>query len=161
MKLTLSFYTILFLCLLNIACSTSAKANTCWQNEADPLTQKPFQSEYDYNNLKKNWNSQKPVTPNPFQLIKAFATYKKEQSTADAFKNDKAAHCYIGCRIAQDTNYECADYAGWKKENDDLTDCQLQSYFEEEDYLATIAGANAGKDNPVKNFCIEYCQPTH
>ena len=151
--------TILFLSLLQISCASTANANNCWQNEVDPLTKKPFQTEYDYNNFKKNWDKQKPTTPNPFLLLKAFATYKSEQQTADSFKNDKAAHCYIGCRIAQDTNYECADYAGWKKESDDLTDCKLQSYFEEEDYLATIAGAESGLENPEKNHCREFCHP--
>lgn len=75
--------------------------------------------------------------------------------------SDKLAHCYIGCRISQETNYHTADYVGWLKEDRDISDCRGQSYFDEEDYRATVRGAQFGESQPDAPSCERACKQVY
>ena len=60
----------------------------------------------------------------------------------------------MGCRIAEGTNLETAQYIAWNKEQDDLTDCKISTHFEINDYEATVDGA---KQAASADICEKYC----
>lgn len=99
--------------------------------------------------------------PFPWHLVKAYSVYKNEKTQAERMSSDKRAHCYIGCRIAQETNYETADYVGWLKEKRDLSDCNPKTHFDEEDYKATIRGASFGNTQRDSLGCLQACTQTY
>ena len=83
---------------------------------------------------------------------------QKELSTAQTLKNDKKKHCYIGCRIAQDTSVEISIYVGWLKESDDIQDCNKKTFFEPLDFESTLDGAEFAETSSSPMSCLEFCQ---
>ncbi|MGZ3780993.1 MAG: hypothetical protein ACXVCY_10125 [Pseudobdellovibrionaceae bacterium] len=125
--------------------------------ETDSRTGTYFQSEEDYQKELERWALQNPGMPSPLSLVKAYSVYSKEKSKAVAIskKSDKKAHCYVGCRISQVTNYDTANYVGWLKEERDLKDCDPKTHYDEEDYRATLKGAQIGENHSAD--CLQAC----
>ena len=134
-----------------------ASTNSCFAEETNPATQQRFASLQDYNSFKESWDYQSPGIVNPIHLLRAYQIYKSEKNLALSLGTDKLAHCYLGCRISQVTNYHTTDYVGWLKELRDLTDCNPQSFFDEEDYRATIRGGVLGGSQPDAKSCESAC----
>jgi hypothetical protein len=106
-----------------------------WEDEG-------FDSEEAYNNKVKEWEDKNPGFPGLWDAFWGRETAKiimRVWVDRGGACNDKWLHCYIGCRIAEETNNETAEYAGWYKENRDLTDGNPRTRFDEADYDATIA----------------------
>ncbi|MBY0386153.1 hypothetical protein K2X05_13420, partial [bacterium] len=110
-----------------------------------------------YEHLEK-WENKAPPSPGLLSLFKAHQTYKKELSTAQKLKNDKKKHCYIGCRIAQDTSLDVSTYVGWLKESEDIQDCDKKTFFEPLDFKSTVDGAEQAVVSSEPSFCFDYCQ---
>ncbi len=136
----------------------SVLAAACWQAEIDPQTHQVFNDEQTYQSVVSDWKSAKPATPSIFQQLSAYNIYKAERDNALALGTDKRAHCYLGCRIAQGASIKTGIYAGWKKEDDDLTDCKVDTHFDELDYVATELGVNAStKIENSQTACAQFC----
>lgn len=99
--------------------------------------------------------------PGPIDLMRAYSLYKKEKAQAEKLGNDKRAHCFLGCRISQHTDYHTADYVGWLKEDRDISDCNPRSHFDEEDYRATVRGAQIGESQNEAATCIQACKQVY
>lgn len=146
--------------LFNLGCSSFAQAspsteNACWQKENLKEENRPFRSAQEWEDKKTYWESQRSISLNPIYIIQAYNLAKAEYYKADHLGSDKMAHCYIGCRIAQETNFETARFAAWYKEMKDLTDCSPRSSFEETDYLVTLFGAQLTAATPDQ--CVQLC----
>lgn len=152
-----SMYKILFIVMLGFSSLAQAQKKLCFQNEIDPRTGRTFFSENEHQDLRAAWLDKSPGITNPFSLMKAYAIYKNEKAYAQSLGSDKLSHCYLGCRISQATNYQTADYVGWLKEDRDLTDCKANSQFDEEDYIATIKGAQFGETQSEPATCARAC----
>lgn len=138
----------LFAALLFQAFSVEARAGadaaTCYLREIDQRTKKPFASATEYNSELDRWNRESRPAVNPLDLFVAYNTYRKEKPVADRMAVDKDMHCYMGCVIALATSAKVTDYLGWLKEQQDLTDCDLATHFEDDDATATSQGARLG-----------------
>jgi hypothetical protein len=129
----------------------------CWKSELNYKTNKIYVSQKVYQAHLKHWMGFNKANPNPYFLSQAYLTYKNEIKKTQKFSSDKVKHCYMGCRIAAETNLETAEYTAWNKEKDDLTDCKVRTHFELVDYQSTVDGAkNAG----VSAHCEQYCLAT-
>ncbi len=106
----------------------------------------------------QKWMSIQPPMPSFFDLYKAKKIIDAEQKTALKLGNDKRAHCYLGCRISDDIDYQTADYVGWQKEFNDATDCNPNTRFDKADYVATLVGAKKSKQKNIKSSCATYCK---
>lgn len=135
--------------------------NTCYQQETNFRTRARFASDEEYQTELSWWQNKAPETPSLYDLALAFKVYNDEKSTALKLKSDKKAHCYIGCRISQETSFEVADYSGWLKEERDLKDCKTSTHYDEADYTATLNGAHIGENNQANcfNACKEKYKP--
>lgn len=135
-----------------------AFAQACFSSEIDPRTNKIFASDDVYQTTVKDWLSREPRHPGLFDLYAAYGVYKSEQSVAQSLGNDKRAHCYMGCRITQKTNYETTEYVGWLKEDRDIKDCKKGTRFEYADFDATIVGGQKGQSEVDAEGCISTCK---
>ena len=126
----------------------------CWENEINYMTSKVYTSETLYNEHRKYWSAFNKSRPDPFFLSKAYFVYKAEIKKTEKFSKDKVKHCYMGCRISAETDLPTAEYIAWNKEQDDITDCKVQTHFEIKDYDATVDGAQHPGSSPV---CEKYC----
>lgn len=157
--MTKLFLSALFLILLDLpAAQAQVEVSACYKNEYNDRTKKVFTSSDEYNETLYNWYFNAPPQANPLALIKAYKLYKIEEANSVKLGNDKRAHCYIGCRIAQVVNFKTADYVGWIKEESDLRDCNLNTRFEEKDYLATRRGAEIGEQQSDPAICRTVCK---
>jgi hypothetical protein len=147
----------IFLISLSAAAHTSVTFGSCWQNEFDFASQAMFASELEYDRLSIDWKKVEPPSPDPVSLAYAYSIYKNEQTTARAMGNDKAQHCYFGCRFSQRLSYQTANYLAWLKENRDLHDCNTGTRFEPQDYEATMNGAEIGRSYRTKQACVDFC----
>jgi hypothetical protein len=134
---------------------SAAEIPKCFQQEYNFRSKQRFANRGEYEAEKNWWKNKAPEVPNLIVLILAYNVYESEKKTAVSLKSDKKAHCYIGCRICQETSYLVADYTGWLKEDRDLRDCKYSTHYDEADYLATLQGARIG-ENPRVN-CLELC----
>lgn len=121
----------------------------CWTKEIDPATNLPYSSHQIWSQDVENWRHQQVPLANIVSLFKAFTVYQKEKQNTLPFGNDKLSHCYIGCRISQETNSKTAIYVGWLKEERDIKDCNLETHFELGDFEATEKGANLGQNKQI------------
>jgi hypothetical protein len=134
-----------------------ASANEmCWKQEINPYSKTTYQ-EAEWLKHSQAWNERQPEKPIFWSLFLAHQTYKQELETANTLNNDKRKHCYIGCRIAQDTSPEVSTYVGWLKESEDLTDCNRKTLFETLDHQSTIEGARQGALVREPQECYEFC----
>lgn len=133
---------------------TLAQGNTCWRSEINYLTQKKYASASLYQQHVDSWGQQAPEQPSWLLLNQAFEVYQQELSYSKKFKRDKVKHCFMGCRIAKETNFSTAKYTAWYKEQKDLIDCKLSSLFEIVDYDSTLDGA---KNPGLRKACEKYC----
>jgi|GEM_PF-1336547 hypothetical protein len=130
----------------------------CFRSEINPKTQKVYTSEKVYQADIDQWQTRAPESPGMAALMKAYNIFTKEKKIADSLKNDKKAHCYIGCRISQDVNFKTAEYVGWMKEDQDIRDCKAGTHFDELDLIATIKGAEFGQTAADAKACLTSCQ---
>lgn len=152
-----NFKTSLTLALFAL-CTSNAAFAACWQNEIDPALNLIFSSEKAYNQTVADWQSEKPKAPSIFQLAIAYNIYQSEKNNSLKLGSDKRAHCYMGCRIAQGTSVKTAIYSGWKKEDQDIRDCDMNSRYEPLDYDATELGALASETIAnSQSACAKYC----
>lgn len=142
---------------LFILISPTHAQEACWEQETNPYSKAIYTEEQWHEHL-ENWETQAPPSPGLWSLFQAHQTYKKELSTAQKLKNDKKKHCYIGCRIAQDTSLEVSIYVGWLKESDDIQDCDKKTFFEPLDFESTVDGAEQAAVSSEPAFCYEFCQ---
>lgn len=132
-------------------------AKTCWRQEINPATEKIFVSASAYQAQLNDWNNQVPEMPNPLNLLTAHNLYTNTfAAQAARIRNDKVKHCYVGCRIAQRTSARTAEYVGWIKEQQDLTDCRARSHFDPVDYEATVFGARLSVETAAA--CLSQCR---
>lgn len=125
--------------------------SSCWQSEG-------FPSELPYRIQISEWKRDAVPFPGPFDALTAYRVYKNEAAFAlEHYKNDKKVHCYMGCRIAQDANFETAQWAGWEKERRDLEDCNPSTHFEVLDYTVTVTGAHLGLKSNRRDDCTRAC----
>lgn len=152
---------LLFIFILMASFQAHAADPLCYQKERNPNTRQTFASEDEYQQFRERWADLSPGVGNPFALIKAYNIYKKEKAAAQKMRSDKLAHCYIGCRISQETSYHTADYVGWLKEDRDISDCSPNTRFDEEDYRATVRGAQFGESQNDANSCLQACKQVY
>lgn len=151
----------IWIVIFSLISSTAFADSLCYQSEGDPRTGKAFSTDQDYQDELERWQSKAPGTPNPFALFKAYNVYKSEKDYAGSMKSDKRAHCYMGCRISQSTSYKTADYVGWLKEDRDLKDCSRKTHYDEQDYVATLRGAQFGESQKDARGCLQACQQVY
>lgn len=111
------------------------------------------------------WNAIKPDMPALTSLWKAKNVIDTERRYSLKLGNDKTAHCYLGCRISDETNTGTAQYVAWQKEYQDATDCNQKSLFEIADYEATLKGARRNTEKAAilstKKLCARYCKKVY
>lgn len=112
----------------------------------------------------EDWLKKNPGNVGVFDLYRGLSVANAESRFVSAKTgDDKARHCYVGCRIATDVNLATAFYAGWFKEQRDLTDCDPGTHFDPLDEEATRRGAWVGaglEDLPLQDrqqACLEAC----
>lgn len=128
----------------------------CWQREVDPYSGKLYSAE-SWNETLQLWDQQQPPQASLWSLFWAHQTYQKELAAAQTLNNDKRKHCFIGCRIAQETSIEVSIYVGWLKESEDLQDCDKETFFEPLDYQSTVDGALVAESSSDSRKCMDYC----
>lgn len=138
--------------------SAAFAGSACYTGEVDPKTNRVFTSVEEYNSTLQEWRALAPQSPHILILARAYAVYASEKKNALAIGNDKQAHCYIGCRISQETTYRVAEFVGWLKEDRDIKDCRKQSHFDPADYTATVEGAQLGQSQPDATACLQSCK---
>ncbi|UOF01710.1 hypothetical protein [Bdellovibrio reynosensis] len=148
-----------WLLVLSIISFNASAADLCFKSENNPRTGEVFQTQADYDDELSLWNQKHPGMPNPFSLMKAYSLYSSEKDLANKLKkkSDKLAHCYVGCRISQEISKRTADYVGWYKEEKDLKDCHHGTRFDEQDYIATVRGADLGETQQDAKGCLDSC----
>lgn len=155
MKIMSSF---LFIFLL----TTQAFAEgECYTQEINPHTKKVYVSKEQYDMHKQEWTTIAPESPGLFALAKAYRIYSREKDFANKLRNDKRAHCYIGCRLSQEMDYRVAEYVGWLKEDRDIKDCNKATHFDSADYKATRSGATFGESQPDAKGCVAVCKANY
>jgi hypothetical protein len=152
MILRLLFFTSIF-----FSSQVSFATGQCWRSELNPYTNAKFADENTYAYLLQSWLEDEPELPWITQLYTGWRTAKAASQESKRFKSDKRMHCYVGCRIAQETNSDVAQYAGWTKEYKDLTDCDINTRFEYDDQDATVLGGAIGDGTQGKNICLNSC----
>ena len=136
---------------LTQAAQPAAQASDCWRQEG-------FASPAAYQKQISDWRAEAVPFPGPLDAYSAYRIGKDERDFAlDRLKNDKKAHCYMGCRISQDVNFATAQWAGWKKEEKDLVDCNPSTHFETMDYQVTVVGAHLGLSAKTAEDCVHRC----
>lgn len=151
-----------FLFMLMLSLSTQAFAEgECYTQEINPHTNKAYTSLEQYNSHKQEWTSIAPESPGLFALARAYGSYSREKAIATKLRNDKRAHCYIGCRLSQEMDYRTAEYVGWLKEDRDIKDCSKATHFDSADYKATRAGATFGESQPDAAGCVAVCKANY
>ena len=146
-----------FLFILLMSAQAFAESE-CYTQEINPCTNKVYASLEQYNTDKQEWASIAPESPGLFALAKAYGIYSREKDFANKLRNDKRAHCYIGCRLSQEMNYRVAEYVGWLKEDRDIKDCNKSTHFDPADYKATRAGATFGESQTDAAGCVAVCK---
>ena len=100
------------------------------------------------------WMKLEPAIPNWISLTQFLSVAHKAHDYAESKQgSDKVKHCFAGCFIQKKLNYTSAVMAGWLKELSDSSDCNPSTHFEKADYIATVAGAIAGKKHSCEDFC--------
>lgn len=155
-KFTVAFITLSIFSNLALASTASASTMACWQKENNPTTAKRYSSASEYQAHLNFWAGKMPIIPNPLNLMNGYNLYKTELPKMRGLSNDKVKHCYIGCRIAQETSQNTANYMGWYKERQDLTDCNPNTRFEHQDYIATAYGAKIKTNSSAD--CVHTCE---
>lgn len=152
------FLPFLFLSILARPSLAHAQGDAaCFEQEIDPATNRRYHDESAYRADLEALISAEPVRPSYFTLYRAYQLTKAETANARAMKSDKRAHCYMGCRIANDFGTAAAEYAAWYKEHQDLTDCNPGSRFEPRDIEATRIGIRLGEAHaPAAD--LKFCQ---
>ena len=135
----------------------ASASDMCWEQERNPYSKATY-TEAEWQEHTQAWDERQPEEPSLLSLFWAHQTYKQELETANTLKNDKRKHCYIGCRIAQDTSLEVSTYVGWLKESEDLSDCNRKTLFETLDYQSTIEGAEQGSLVSEPQECYDFCE---
>ncbi len=126
----------------------------CWKTEINYLNNQLYSSQALYNQHCLQWTNFKKPTPDAFSLHQAYMTYQAEIKKTEKFSKDKVKHCYMGCRIAAETDLPTTEYVAWSKEQDDISDCKRKTHFEIKDYEATIDGAHHAA---LPSVCEKYC----
>lgn len=137
----------------------------CYQKEIDPQTKRVYQNEAQWNVDQKKLSDATPRMPNFLRLKWGWDLSRIEIKKTKGIGSDKRKHCYVGCRIGYDIGHDVAVYAGYYKEADDITDCNIKTHFDLKDIDATILGADIAKkcaeestkENP-KQADEEYCR---
>jgi len=146
------FTLLAFIFLLTNTLQVQASVQTCFQKEG-------FLSQTAHSTALKQWIKRRPPDPSFYKLERAYAfSYYESGLVNRLFKYDKAKHCLVGCRIAQDIDFETAEYAAWYKEYTDLIDCNSKSKFETLDYVFTLWGAYRGTESQDFLYCVEKCE---
>ena len=102
------------------------------------------------------WMDMKPSIPDWRMLTEIQeVAYQARDYAAQKNGKDKVKHCFAGCFVRKKLDFKSAVMVGWLKELSDASDCTTNTHFEEADYLATVAGAIAGKNN---YSCEKFCQ---
>lgn len=140
------FKGIVFFVFVGQMIFASTEDSLCWQKEENPANKTPYTSYWEWESDVSQWQKKQKPQLNVVKLLKAFKIFKAERDKANSFGNDKKAHCYVGCRISQGTDFKTARFVAWFKEIQDLTDCKMESHFEIADYDATLVGAEAGNE---------------
>lgn len=110
-----------------------------------------------------DWKKVRPDMTGFSDLLNAKKIIDSERSYSLKLGNDKRAHCYLGCRISAEVDFESARFAAWQKEYSDATDCNPKTHFEIADFDATIKGARRGSQKPIqtKKLCADYCKKSY
>ncbi len=134
-----------------LAREKSLATAACWIVEG-------FRSATEWQNKKRDWNRARPKLPRPLLAMQGLETSSRERDFAILhFDSDKKMHCYLGCRIAQETDFATAQFAAWEKERRDLDDCRSDSHFETLDYDFTLWGAYWGVSATSPSECESAC----
>ena len=154
----------------SVTLNTTTEQKNCWAHEIDPRSNNPYLNFDLWNTDLIYWLNQKPFADRSFfELSQLYIVLQEEKSPVSRISYDKAKHCYMGCRISVRINRETSYYAGWEKEREDLTDCDISTHFEFKDYEATVIGADAGANDighkpytqsESQKACSDYCNST-
>lgn len=137
--------------IAQLATSVALGATPCWKAEG-------FADAPSFEKQKRDWRAEAVPAPAPWHMLTAYNVFKHERAFAlTRFKSDKQVHCYMGCRIAQDANFQTAQWAGWKKEDKDINDCSGNTHFEIMDYQVTVVGAHYGAASSHQDSCVASC----
>lgn len=138
-----------------VPANSDSNNDRCWTQEKNSETRRPYSSAGVWEDDVTAWKNKPRPGLNPLSLLKVLSVYSDEKAKTASFKNDKIAHCYLGCTITQKVDFKMALYVAWYKEMTDLTDCQMNTHFEYKDYTATVLGAEKGKSSSVQ--CDKIC----
>lgn len=151
------FFIFALMCSLN-SIAEASWFSTCYKQEINPKTKYKFRSQAEYDEALTDWNTKRPETGVlPLFLARAYKIFAEEGAAAKKYGTDKTAHCYIGCRISQETDSYTADMAGWLKEFWDIRDCKITTHFDEADFEATKVGGQLGEINVDAESCKVAC----
>ena len=132
-----------------------AEIEPCWRLEINPRTEEKYNSVSDWNRAMWDWERASPLKPSPAQLFAASKIYFAYNGQVTNWNFDKAAHCFLGCKMSQEISFQAAQYTAWFKEFGDLRDCNEHTHFGQADYNATIQGAALGQDKNMN--CEQLC----
>lgn len=132
----------------------------CWILERTNSNTSAFSSFTQWDSEKQSWMSCRPKSVAPYYLLSAYKIFKRDKSIALSIGTDKQAHCYLGCKMAKEINFETARYVAWLKEYYDLIDCDSSTHFEPNDFAATVYGARQGVSLKNKS-CEDLCSNIH
>jgi len=149
---------LLFLTLFSFAIASAAPA--CYTQENDPQTKRPYQNEAQWQADREALWQKAPASPSLLQLYRGYQVARLA-SAEKGLGSDKRKHCYVGCRIAAEVSFQVAEYAGYYKEDKDLTDCNPRTQFDFNDINATVIGAEIAARNPGRadqEYCKQQCR---
>ena len=133
-----------------------ASSLSCAASEKNALTNRIFSVD-EYREVLGEWEDAEPAAPGLLRLFRAYNLYQSEKPRVDKIRGDKAKHCFLGCRMAEEIDLKTAIYVAWYKEQKDLTDCNSKTLFEHADYDATVIGAETAMASPEVSDCYQVC----
>ena len=109
----------------------------------------------------EEWEARSPEVPGLADAARGAAVglgVLERLNQDEAVRNDKWKHCVVGFEIALATNLATAEYAGWLKEHQDLTDGDPTTSFDEDDYAATVDVARQAAADRRCEGCRDVCE---
>lgn len=152
---------LLCLCGILWGSEVAFAAEECYRQEINPITRKPYTDKVKWQDDGRDLRRSFPAMPGLFDLHKGYQVGVRESRIASGLRGDKIKHCYVGCRISNETSFEVAVYAAFFKEERDLQDCNPRTHFDLKDIDATVAGADLARRFPGEGtggFCRTQCR---
>ena len=120
-----------------------------------------FESVDEWSKVLQEWELKRSAFPGLSEAIRGAMVSLQEANRLKqdpTILNDKWMHCVVGSAIALATNLRTATFAAWFKEREDLIDGKPHTSFDEDDYTATVDGAQQASQVQSCDECLEICE---